>query len=747
MTSAWLPRTTAAAALAIAITASVAPAVPVTFRVRMAHQVAQGAFTPSSNFVDLAGTFNGWGTDPLTVLTDADGDTIYDITLDGFTPFEEIQFKFRLDGLWDGREEFPGGGPNRTHVVQEADNEIVVWYDDRAPDGGVGELAWWNDRVFYQVFVRSFYDSDGDGIGDLAGLTQKLDYLNDGDPSTDDDLGVTGLWLMPINPSPSYHGYDATDYRAIDPDYGTMADFEAFLSAAHARGIKVIIDYVMNHCSSQHPWFTASSQGNPAYRDWFRWSPGDPGQTGPWGQDVWHWHPSGWYYGLFWGGMPDLDYANPAVKQEMFDTAAFWLDTVGVDGFRLDAVLYMLEDGDQLQNTPGTLQFWQDFGAHVRAVAPQALTVGEAWTVTNIARQYVLQDRLDFCFEFDLSSATVGAVGGGDAGWLGAKADQVFDLYPYLQFGTFLSNHDQDRVMSQLGQDPGKARVAAGIYLTLPGVPFVYYGEEIGMTGTGAHENIRTPMQWTDAHQAGFTTGEPWRPVNGDYPAVNVAAQQQDDGSLWRWYRDLITVRHATPALRRGSHETLDSSAPSILAFVRRYEQETVLCLANTAPNAIGGLTVTGSSGSLEPGEHTLVNLLDPFDERAVVVDANHRIDGLDLAGYGVAIYRFAGEATGQPGDAVPDAGLRLEQNFPNPFNPATTIRYWLPEPAMIRLAAYDAAGRKVATVATGARDRGEHATHWLARDDHGRPLSAGVYYLRLSAGQGSRTIKATLVK
>ncbi|MFO7653303.1 MAG: FlgD immunoglobulin-like domain containing protein, partial [Candidatus Krumholzibacteriia bacterium] len=274
-----------------------------------------------------------------------------------------------------------------------------------------------------------------------------------------------------------------------------------------------------------------------------------------------------------------------------------------------------------------------------------------------------------------------------------------------------------------------------------------YYGEEIGMTGTGAHENIRTPMQWSDGPQAGFTTGTPWHPVNGDYPAVNVAAQQQDDGSLWSWYRDLIAVRNATPALRRGSHETLDSSASPVLAFVRRYEQETVLCLANTAPDAIGGLAVTGTSGSLAPGAHTLVNLLDAADVREVTVDPTHRIDGLDLAGNGVAIYRFADDTTGQPGDVVPGAGLRLEQNFPNPFNPATMIRFWLESPTEIRLAAFNAAGRKVATIATGARAGGGHEIRWQARDDRGRPLSAGVYYLRLTAGNASRTIKATVVK
>ena len=405
----------------------VAGALPVTFQVRMSEQVRLGVFDPEQDSVDLAGTFNGWGGSPLTPLSDADGDTVYEITLEGFTAAQNIEYKFRINGLWDGTEEFPGVGYNRLYTVQPADNNILVWYNDLEPGSGhnsVGPLHWWNDAVFYEVFVRSFSDSDGDGIGDFPGLTAKLDYLNDGDPATDTDLGITGIWLMPINDSPSYHGYDARDYEGINPDYGTMADFEAFLVAAHARGIKVIIDYVMNHCSTQHPWFLAAEQGDPTYRDYFRWSNNNPGGSGPWGQDVWHWNASGWFYGLFWEGMPDLNYDTPAVKTAMFNSASYWLDTVGVDGFRLDAVLYIDEDGGQLENTPETLQFWQDFNTHIKAVNPDVLSVGEAWTGSHTVAQYIADDRLDLCFEFDLSYAMTGAANNADPGYLRGKAAQ-----------------------------------------------------------------------------------------------------------------------------------------------------------------------------------------------------------------------------------------------------------------------------------------------------------------------------------
>jgi len=726
--------------LAALVTATSAQAVEITFQVRMAYQIELGNFDPENDFVDLAGTFNDWGTDPLTPLADADGDTIYEVAIDGFTPSEYIEYKFRMNGQWDGTEEFPGAGNNRVYIVPASDDTILVWYNDLAPHGEVGELYWWNDAVFYEIFVRSFYDSDGDGIGDLQGLTQKLDYLNDGDPATDDDLGITGIWLMPINDSPSYHGYDAVDYRAINPDYGTMADFLAFLDAAHARGIKVIIDYVINHCSTQHPWFVASSQNTAGYRDYFRWSPTDPGQSGPWGQDVWHWHSSGWYYGLFWSGMPDLNYETPAVKDRMFDTATYWLDTIGVDGFRLDAVLYIIEEGGQLQNTASTLQFWQDYNAHVKAVKPDVLSVGEAWTATNIVLQYVTQDRLDFCFEFDLSYATIGAVNWSDAGYLGDKADQVYGLYPHLQFGTFLTNHDQDRVLNVLGHDEGRARVAAGIYLTLPGIPFVYYGEEIGMIGSGAHENIRSPMQWTDGPNAGFTTGVPWQPINSNYQQYNVLVEQQDPGSLLNWYKRLIDVRNQAPALRRGTHDPLASSASPVLAFVRRHEQQTVLCLANTAPNAHGGITLTGSASSLVPGDHTLINLLDLGDTLDITVSPAYEITDLSLAGHEVAIYQF-GSATGV------ESGLRLERSYPNPFNPSTTIRHSLPARSHVRLGVYDVAGREVAVIQDGVRAAGSHEVRWDGADRRGLSLAAGVYFVRLDAGGETRMSKVMLVK
>jgi alpha-amylase len=811
-----------------------ARALPVTFQVRMSHQIDLSNFDPDHDFVDLAGDFNGWGNSPLTPLTDGDGDETYEITLGGFTAGQSIEFKFRMNGEWDGSEEFPGGGPNRQYTVQEDENQILVWYDNELPDtgpplagfeahprtvraGGLVQfedlsagaidnrqwsfaggspassnernpvvyypdaglfdvtlivsnalladtltrvdyievsaqdpeaIAWWNDGVFHEIFVRSFHDSDGDGIGDLPGLTQKLDYLNDGDPETDTDLGITGIWLMPIQDSPSYHGYDAVDYRSINPDYGTMDDFAAFLAAAHARGIRVIIDYVMNHSSDQHPWFQQAAQNDPQYRDYYRWSDGDPGQSGPWGQQVWHWHPSDWYYGLFTGAMPDLNYETPALKQEMFDTASYWLDTVGVDGFRLDAVLYILEDGDQLQNTQETLDFWQEYNQHVKAVKPDALSVGEAWTNTATVLDYVSEDRLDLCFEFDLAYTIIDALNWSYAPNLSAKALEVYGLYPHLQFATFLTNHDQDRVLNRLGHDEAKAKTAAGIYLTLPGVPFLYYGEEIGMIGAGPHEVIRRPMQWTDGPNAGFTTGVPWNQINDNYESYNVLVEEQDPGSLLNWYKRLIALRNQEAALRRGEHFALGSSADAVLSYLRSFEGERLLVCANTGASTVGSLTLTSFGNLLPPGLYSAENLLDPGLPFELTVSEAQEIGGLTLAPHELIVLRLDLVSGVDPDDEIaPSQGATQLRNFPNPFNPGTTIEYRLADRSRIRLSIHDVAGREVALLREGRQDAGLHQLDWNGRDDAGRSLPSGVYLARLNPEAGGASTRLLLLK
>lgn len=466
--------------------------------------------------------------------------------------------------------------------------------------GPASDLPWWNDRVFYEIFVRSFKDSDGDGIGDLPGLTASLDYLNDGDPATTDDLGVTGIWLMPVNPSPSYHGYDVTDYRAINPDYGTMEDFEAFLAAAHDRGIAVLMDLVMNHTSREHPWFLAAAEGDPEYADWYLWSDTDPGTTAPWGTaPVWHRLGNRYYYGLFWEGMPDLNVENPEVTAELYDIAEFWLDK-GVDGFRLDAVRHLIEQGEALADTPESVAWLEGFNDHVDSVAPEALLLGEIWSPSDVVAGYV-PEAVDLAFEFGLAEAGGEAVATADAEPFEAALEDTLAVFPELQYAIFLTNHDMNRIMSEVGGDVRLARLAATWLLTGPGVPFLYYGEEVGLQGVKPDERIRTPMPWTAEEPGlGFTTGTPWeRPFEG-FERFNVASQIDDPDSLLSHYRTLVQDRVKSPALRRGELLPVETGSDAVTAFLRTEGDDHVLVVLNLGPEYVVGYSLELKTGPLE---------------------------------------------------------------------------------------------------------------------------------------------------
>jgi glycosidase len=450
-----------------------------------------------------------------------------------------------------------------------------------SPPQGTDGFPWWNDTVFCEIFVRSFQDSNGDGIGDFNGIISRLDYLNDGDPSTATDLGVTGLWLMPIHPSPSYHGYDVTDYYAINPEYGTLEDFQRLLDEAHRRGMRVIIDLVLNHTSSQHPWFIEAQDPASPYRDWYIWSDTDPGYTGPWGQQTWHPSNSGFYYGLFWAGMPDLNYTKPQTSDEMLAVTRFWLEDVGVDGFRLDAAPHLIEMNANQQNSQATHEWYEAFRPIYKSSNPQALTVGEIWDQSGIIAGYTQGDELDLAFEFHLAEAILVSSRTGDSRAVREAMNAVTRLYPPGQFATFLTNHDQNRVVSQLFASPEKARTAVAMLLTLPGVPFIYYGEEIGMTGIKPDEQLRTPMQWTEEASAGFTSSSPWIELNPDYKQVNAASQEADPDSLLTLYRRLVYLRNQHAALRVGEYIPVQSDNPALFAFLRISEQERLLVIVN----------------------------------------------------------------------------------------------------------------------------------------------------------------------
>lgn len=470
---------------------------------------------------------------------------------------------------------------------------------------GPWDHDWARGAVFYEVFVRSFADSNGDGIGDLRGLTAKLDYLNDGNPATDGDLGVNALWLMPVFDSPSYHGYDVVNYEKIEPDYGTNEDFDRFLAEAHRRGIKVIVDFVMNHSSAQNPWFVDSaSSPTSAHRDWFVWRADDPGWTQPWGgsNHTWHEKNGAFYYGVFWGGMPDLNFSTPAVRKEMARLATLWLAR-GVDGFRLDATRHLFANGPgDLQNDqPETHEYLKEFSASVRQAAPRSVLVGENWTDTEKIAPYF--NDLPMSFNFPMAEEILGALDAGEAAGIGAKLEEMAELYPAGAIDApFLTNHDQRRLATTLGNDPMKMKSAAAILLTLPGAPFLYYGEEVGLqNGAGGSDEFkRTPMPWDASPGGGFTTGKPWFDFAPGKETENVAVQTGDPDSLLSHYRKLIRLRQSSPALSKGTLTLLSPGNKStpVVAFLREAEGEKVLVVHNVTDKEVtAGPYVVGSSG------------------------------------------------------------------------------------------------------------------------------------------------------
>lgn len=455
---------------------------------------------------------------------------------------------------------------------------------------------WVEGAVFYQVFVRSFADSNGDGIGDLPGLTARLDYLNDGDARTTQDLGVDALWLMPVFSSPSYHGYDVTDYESIESDYGTAEDFGRFLEAAHRRGLRVIVDLVMNHTSREHPWFVDAAKGQTArHRAWYVWGPNDPGWTQPWGGDnrVWHRGPDGtFYYGVFWSGMPDLNFDNSEVRAEMLRVARLWLER-GVDGFRLDATRHLFAEGPgELQNDrPATHAFLREFAAAIRTVKPDAVVVGENWTDTEKIASYFGDpaqicggDELPMNFNFPLAEAIIQATRQGRAEPVRELLAAMAASYPAGVLDTpFLTNHDQVRLATQLERQPKRLRSAAAVLLTLPGAPFIYYGEEVGLENAGeaGDPSKRTPMPWNAETGGGFTTGTPWFSFAPGRETANVAAQTGRTDSLLSLYRTLIALRHQHAALRTGTLEIVDGLPSALLGYRRLAPQQKLLVLHN----------------------------------------------------------------------------------------------------------------------------------------------------------------------
>ncbi len=473
---------------------------------------------------------------------------------------------------------------------------------------------WWREAVFYEIFVRSFSDSNGDGIGDFNGITQKLAYLQ--------SLGVTALWLMPIHPSPSYHGYDVLNYYAVNPAYGTLDDFKRLLSEAHRREMRVIIDFVPNHTSSRHPFFQAALNPESPYRAYYVWSATDPGQSGGYGGPAWHKTDHGYYYGLFWGGMPDLNYLNPEVTAQMEKVVQFWLTEVGIDGFRIDAIKHLIEQDGKQENTPATHEWLKGFYTFYKGLDEQAYTVGEVFGAggTLIKAYGGGQDQLDQIFNFELASGYLNSANGEASSGVISGLKFTLAGAPHGNYATFLTNHDQDRALSELGGNVEKAKVAAALLLTGPGTPYIYYGEEIGLTGQKPDEYIRTPMQWNAEAGAGFTSGQPWMAINADYPTTNVAAQENDPTSLLNHYRELIALRKTYSALRTGEVFLLETGHPAIYAILRQDQNATLLVLVNLSQQPISDYKLTLADKKLPDGSYNPTTVFGSGQARTLQV-------------------------------------------------------------------------------------------------------------------------------
>lgn len=442
--------------------------------------------------------------------------------------------------------------------------------------------------VFYEIFVRAFYDSDGDGIGDLNGVTAKLDYLQ--------DLGVGGIWLMPILQNNTYHGYDTTDYYSILPEYGNKSDLENLIKEAHARDIKVVMDLVLNHSSKDHPWFQdALHNKDSKYRDWYQFVDLEATvrSDSAAGTIAWHETPDGEqkYLAIFSGDMPDFNFDNPEVRQELIRAGKYWLET-GLDGYRLDAAKHIygdfksnLYDQDIIDKN---VMWWQEFRAGMEEVKPDVYLIGEVWDSSTLVAPF-LNNALDSAFNFDIAERIVGSVKDerdSDLAYSLVKAYKMFKVSSGGHFldAPFLTNHDQTRVMSAVQNKPERAKMAASILLTLPGTPYLYYGEEIGMQGIKPDEDIREPMIWykNEAGGEGQTT---WKKPKYNTGASHVSVEEQlnDETSILNHYKTIISWRKSIPALQNGDifKYALATKNTSLMAYIRATVDERVLVIHN----------------------------------------------------------------------------------------------------------------------------------------------------------------------
>ena len=491
--------------------------------------------------------------------------------------------------------------------------------------------GWWESAVFYQIYPKSFQDTDGDGVGDLRGILSRLDYL--------EYLGIDGIWLSPVCASPQVdNGYDISDYCAIDPMFGTMADMEELITEAKKRGISIIFDLVLNHCSDQHPWFREALKGpeNP-YSDYFIWRDGDPdtlpnAMRSVFGGPAWTYSPERkqWYFHQFAPQQPDLNWENPQMRQDLYKSIRFWVDK-GVEGFRLDVIDQIGKDADQMisNNGPKLHDYLRELS---RNAFPEdgLVSVGEAWGAdTERAKLYSAPDGSEMSMVFQFEHIGLDQEPGKEK-WdtIPLHLPKLKECYRRWQQelhgkgwnSLFMDNHDLPRIVSRWGNDREyrveSAKMLATMLHGMQGTPYIFQGEEIGMTNielpieqhvdietlnlynerialgydpekvmasihARSRDNARTPMQWTDKENAGFTTGKPWMPVNPNYSEINVEAALADENSVFHHYRKLIELRKTYDVFRRGSFTLLMPEDEKIFAYTRDTETEHMLVVCN----------------------------------------------------------------------------------------------------------------------------------------------------------------------
>jgi alpha-glucosidase len=479
---------------------------------------------------------------------------------------------------------------------------------------------WWQTSVFYEIYPRSFADSNNDGIGDLNGITSKLDYLH--------ELGVDAIWITPCFPSPQVDfGYDVSDYEAIDPMYGTLADFDRLVAEAKKRNIRVILDFVVNHTSDQHKWFLDSrSSRTSKYRDWYIWRDGKGANQPPnnwyseFGGPAWTYDQktTQWYYNYFYPQQPDLNWRNPAVHDAMMDVTRFWYKR-GVSGFRLDAVDTLFEDPKLTDNpsTPGTDKFGRpNFERQYNTKLPEvhgvlqdlrkvadeydAVLIGETWTrdISEL-KGYYGEHSNELQMPMDLMFGTVNKLSAPEFRRQIAAVDSAGGWPVFV-----ISNHDMVRSYNRYGDGVHNdeiAKLMASLYLTLRGTPIMYYGEELGMENNNpkkkddvkdpegrvnwpneiGRDGERTPMQWNDSANAGFSKTKPWLPTPQSAKAHNVKSEMKDTNSVLAVYRQLLALRHKEPALSDGTYVALNEDDPNVLTYLRKGKDGAVLVVLN----------------------------------------------------------------------------------------------------------------------------------------------------------------------